>query len=117
MEVISTIFEIILGIGCFIGLAYAWGLFQDWLAKTTNSNISYRGKIVSRPHYHNQNINEIKEFKSKVVGYIQKVKFQKNDLDISEQIKLLKQLDELKINRSISEEEYLELKEKILKKK
>ena len=114
MEIITTIFEIIIGIGCFIGLAYVWGMFQDWLAKTTNSNISYRGKIVSRPHYHDQNISEIKEFKNNVIGYLQKVKFQKNNLDISEQIKLLKQLEELKINGSLTEKQYLELKEKIL---
>jgi hypothetical protein len=115
MEIISTILKYSSVLVGLLVMGYLWGLFQDWLSKSFNTNISYRGKIVSRPHYHEENIKVFKEFKNKVFEYVQRVKIQKKDLDISEKIKLLKQLEELKINGSLTDQQYTELKETILK--
>ncbi len=119
MDTTIGIFQIILSIGFLIFLAYLWGLFTDWLAKKTNSNVSYRGTTISRPHYHDENMKSISDTKDKILSkskdIIEKTKSSTDKkMTTADKIKALKDLEELKNQNVITIEEYQSLKSKLL---
>tara|TARA_R110001583_G_scaffold194880_2_gene367440 strand:+ start:1605 stop:1964 length:360 start_codon:yes stop_codon:yes gene_type:complete len=119
MDTAIWIFQIILSIGFLIFLSYLWGLFTDWLAKKSNSNISYKGQIISRPEYHDRNKKSISDAKEKLLKnskkLIEKIKSNSGEkITTAEKIKALKDLEELKNQNAITIEEYNFLRSKLL---
>ncbi|WP_298511104.1 hypothetical protein [uncultured Kordia sp.] len=119
MDTAIWIFQIILSIGFLIFLAYLWGLFTDWLAKKSNSNISYKGQIISRPDDHDRNMKSIADAKQKLITNSKKLieKIKSNSVEkitAAEKIKALKDLEELKNQNAITIEEYNSLKSDLL---
>ena len=119
MGIVEIIGKLVIGVFMFVILAYLWGLFADWLSKSTNSNISYHGKIVSRPHRHDENMNDISEAKDKIIlnatALINKIKsIPDKKMTVAEKIKALKDLEELKNENLITQEEYLNFKSKLM---
>ncbi|MBS1979209.1 MAG: hypothetical protein JST46_17690 [Bacteroidetes bacterium] len=119
MEALEMIGTFILGIAGLVITAYLWGLFTDWLSKTTNTNISYHGKIVSRPHHHDENMKDISVAKDKLAvnakALINKLtSFSEKQMTVAEKIKALKDLEELKKENIITQEQYETYKSKLL---
>lgn len=119
MEVLETLGSAVLFIGSLVIVAYLWGLFTDWLSKTTNSNISYHGKTISRPDHHDENMKDISEVKDKILSnastLITKLKsLSEKQMTVAEKIKALKDLEELKNDNILTQEQYETLKAKLL---
>lgn len=119
METINTIFRIITIIGSLILFSYLWNLFLGWFSKTNNTNIYYRGKIISRPESHQENISEFKETKEKIITNAKMLIKRITDasdkkISVTDKIKALKELEELRNSDIITEEEFQHLKSKIL---
>jgi len=120
MGIFEIIGKLILGIGLLIAAGYLWGIFTDWFSKVMNSNISYHGEIVSRPDNHDQNMEDIKRVKSKIVSEaiaiidsIEPTSVKKRSTE--DLIHSLSELEELKNSNAITEKQYETLKSKLLK--
>jgi hypothetical protein len=119
MDALEIFGRLIVGISSFAVVAYLWGLFSDWLSKTTNGNVSYRGEIISRPDQHDKNMADIKEAKDKVISnsklLVDKIKsLSEKRMSTAEKIQALKDLEELKKQKTITDEQYQNYKSKLL---
>lgn len=81
--------------------------------------MTYHGKVISRPDYHDENMKTIIEGKNKIlsnakilIGKIESLTEKK--MNIVEKIKALKELEELKNEKIITVEQYDSLKSKLL---
>ncbi len=120
MGVFEIIGKIILGIIFFAVTAYVFSFLMGLIAKLFNANISYRGATIGTPDQIDQDIEEIKKIRNAALNRLKSAisAFQSRDnkqSNVSEKLRLLKELEELKVNQALSEIQYYELKSEILK--
>jgi hypothetical protein len=115
-----AIFDFILGAAFFIGVLYLLQFFNAFLAKFLNINIvSKRGTKIATPKDFDANIEAIKNYKNDVKNLLSKTIYKINrgnsSRSISEKLRLLKELDDLKNRSILTESEFNELRSKIIK--
>ncbi len=117
MEAIKFIGSLILGIGILLIVGYLMSFITGGISKMFGTTSTLNGRVVATPDTLDDNIRELKEIKNKFVTAIQKYKSNntKDDIGVSEQIRLLAELDTLKSKNVISDQEYTELRSKIIK--
>jgi hypothetical protein len=119
MVTFELIGKIVLGIGFLLIVKILWQLFMSWFSKTTKMSIYYRNNLVAKPTDYDaikSNLTISKNiFIEKVVSAAKNLKLQKNsNYSISEKLKLLKELDELREKGVVTEEEFKHLRSEIL---
>lgn len=117
MEAIEYILSLAFGIGVLLVLGYLMSFITGGISKFFGTTSTLNGNIVATPDTLDENIRELKDLKHKFITSFERFKSKtkdKSQLDTSEQIRLLSELDKLKTSNAISEEEYLVLKSKIL---
>jgi hypothetical protein len=117
MEVIEFIFKLAIGIGCLAVFGYVLNFIMSIISKGFGTTSTLNGNVVSTPDdydWHIQNIKDAKKFiTDNVKKYANKVNSGKK-IDLSEKILLLEKLEELKNNNTISNDEYNDLRNKLL---
>lgn len=117
MEAIEFIFKLILGIGILFVLGYLMSFITGGISKFFGTTSTLNGNVVATPQTLDENIRELKEIKKKFISAYDKFKSKasdRNSMDVSEQIRLLSELEQLKNGNAITEAEYLSLREKII---
>lgn len=119
MEAIEFIFKLILGIGILLVVGYLMSFITGAISKFFGTTSTMNGNVVATPDTLDENIRELKELKNKFVSAYSKFKSKtsdKNSMDVSEQIRLLSELEQLKKSNAITEAEYTSMREKIISK-
>ena len=119
MEIITNIFKIIAGIGILLFVGYIMSFITGGISKLFGTTSTLNGRIVSTPDTLDENIRELKELKNNFISAVKKFKSQhigSTQLGVSEQIKLISQLESLRDKKLIDEIEYETLKKKIISK-
>jgi hypothetical protein len=104
----------------FIGVLFLIQLFYAWIAKVGNVNIvSRRGTKIATPKDFDENIEALNNYKNDIKSFILKSINSLNKDDrtvkgISEKLKLINELEELRLKNVISESEFLVLKNQII---
>ena len=117
MEAVETIFKLIIGICILLFFGYLMSFITGGISKFFGTTSTLNGRVVATPDTLDENIRELKELKSKFLSTLNKYKSKYHNpekIDISEKIKLLKELDGIKEKNIINDSEYSELKRKIL---
>lgn len=120
MEAIEYIFKLIIGIGVLLVLGYLMSFITGGISKFFGTTSTLNGNVVATPDTLDENIRELKELKNKKISAYNKFKSKasdKNSMDVSEQIRLLSDLEQLKKSNAITESEYISIIEKIISKK
>lgn len=116
MEIIKYIGCLIFGICVLLILGYLMSFITGGISKFFGTTSTLNGRVVATPDTFDDNIRELKELKNRFTtaykNYKSKSKSDKSDL--SEKLKLLLELDRLRENNIINQEEYNQLKSKIL---
>jgi hypothetical protein len=119
MEAIEFIFKLILGIGILLVVGYLMSFITGAISKFFGTTSTLNGNVVATPDTLDENIRELKELKNKFISAYNKFKSKasgKNSMDVSEQIRLLSDLEQLKKSNAITETEYISIREKIISK-
>ena len=117
MEAIKYILSLAFGICVLLFVKYIMSFITGGISKAFGTTTTLNGKIVATPDTLDNNIKELKELKDNfLISYRKhKSKFQtKPNLDMDEMLRLLSELDKLKERNVIDENEYQELKRKII---
>ena len=117
MEVIEYVFKLAIGIVVLLFLGYLMSFITGAISKFFGTTSTLNGRIVSTPDTFDDNLNDLKELKNKFVAAYDKFKSRgsrKNEIDISEQIRLLSELEQLRRKGVINDNEYFSMKEKIV---
>lgn len=119
MEVIEYIFKLIIGIGILLVVGYLMSFITGGISKFFGTTSTLNGNVVATPETLDENIRELKELKNKFLSAYNRFKSKtsdKNSIFVSEQIRLLSELEQLKKSNAITEAEYTSLREKIISK-
>jgi hypothetical protein len=119
MEIIEFIFKLAFGIIVLLIFGYIMSFITGGISKFFGTTSTLNGNIVATPDTLDENIRELKELKNKFISAVNKFKEkskQKSEMHIREKIKLLTELEQLKKSDSISNTEYIELREQIISK-
>jgi hypothetical protein len=117
MEAIEFVFKLILGIGILLIVGYFMSFITGGISKFFGTTTTLNGKIVATPDTLDQNIRELKDLRNKFLLSYNKYRskiVEKQSINVSEQIRLLSDLEQLKKSNAITEEEYSSLKDKII---
>jgi len=93
---------------------------MNGMSKIFNTRITYHGTTVGHPDEFDRDIEAIKKVKNAAMNQIKtsiKSFKTRNSItnNVSEKLRLLKELEDLKSNQTLSETEYHDLKNEILK--
>jgi hypothetical protein len=117
MEAIEVIFKLILMVGFFAIFAYVMSFITGGIAKIFGTTNTLNGRVVATPDTLDNNIRDLKELKNKFLTTYNKYKSKlnnQNKIDIGEQIRLLSELEKLKENNIVRDDEYHSLRKKIM---
>ena len=116
MEIIGTIGKLIIGISVLLVFGYLMSFITGGISKFFGTTSTLNGRIVATPDTLDDNIRELKELRNKFAtaykNYTSKSK--NNKSDVAEKLKLLQDLEAIKNKNIINDEEYNELKSRIL---
>lgn len=120
MEAFEFIGNAILFIGSLIVIAIVWGFLMNGMSKIFNTRITYRGTTVGHPDEFDRDIETITKVKNAAIN---RIKDSVNSFitrnsatnNVSEKLRLLQELEDLKSSQILSETEYHDLRNEILK--
>ena len=117
MEFIGQLFIAIL---CLVGVAVAFYFIFGFFSKITNTTITNkRGMPLYRPNDIDDDMKKVKELTSKVVTNAKTALNNlrtptENKLNVLEKLEALEKLDQLRKSNTINDQQYEELKSKIV---